>query len=155
MRAIVVIGSLLLSSGAFANVPKHEPLPQQELQPSLRGTWRPVMAPLAHVRFCMQNPMQCERRSVSIRKRGVRLTSVRMRELETVTRSVNAAIIATPDSDDVGGDKWNLFPVRGDCDDYAVSKRAKLLEMGWPSSAVRASANRMAIFMSSSSPSPR
>ena len=64
MRAIVVIGSLLLSSGAFANVPKHEPLPQQELQPSLRGTWRPVMAPLAHVRFCMQNPTQCERRSL-------------------------------------------------------------------------------------------
>lgn len=94
------------------------------------------MAPFAHVRFCVENPDHCTRRRVSIRKRSVALTESRMRQLETVQRQVNAAIIPTPDSSGPFGDRWTLNPRRGDCDDYAVTKRARLLELGWPSNAL-------------------
>jgi predicted transglutaminase-like cysteine proteinase len=107
------------------------------VRPALdRGVWRPVMAPLAHVRFCIENPGQCERRRVSIRKRSVALTAARMTELETVNRVVNAAIRPVSEGFDVMADRWRIAPATGDCDDYAVTKRAHLLGLGWPSSAL-------------------
>jgi predicted transglutaminase-like cysteine proteinase len=95
-----------------------------------------IIAPLAHVRFCMENPSQCVRRSVSIRKGRVALTSERLQQLNEVTASLNRAIRPEPDGRLPFTDRWSLFPKKGDCDDYAVSKRARLLEMGWPSSAL-------------------
>jgi predicted transglutaminase-like cysteine proteinase len=95
----------------------------------------PVVAPYAHVRFCLAHPGQCERLKVSIRKPVMRLTAERQAWLEGLNRRVNRAIRSRPDPRGPVNDQWSLAPAAGDCDDYAVTKRQALLAAGWPSSA--------------------
>jgi predicted transglutaminase-like cysteine proteinase len=92
-----------------------------------------VLAPFAHVRFCAQHREQCQVKRSSIRKSKMRMTPERFAMLERVNLSVNNAIIPQADPPGLLGDTWTLSPARGDCDDYAVSKRAQLLAKGWSS----------------------
>jgi predicted transglutaminase-like cysteine proteinase len=98
--------------------------------------WRETIAPFAHVRFCQSHPDECVRKRVSIRKRSVLMTPARMAELASVQRQVNAAIRPSSNHEGPLGDTWTIAPAAGDCDDYAVTKRARLLARGWPSSAL-------------------
>ena len=45
---------------------------------------------------------------------------------------VNRAIIPERNMEGLAGEKWLIGPSRGDCNDYAVTKRSELLERGWP-----------------------
>jgi len=54
--------------------------------------------------------------------------------LENINSSVNREIAFFPDPQ--GQDIWTINPARGDCEDYAITKRARLLEMGLPASAL-------------------
>jgi predicted transglutaminase-like cysteine proteinase len=55
------------------------------------------------------------------------------RQLAAVNSKVNNAIVPTPDTRGLS-DTWDLFPARGNCNDYAVSKRDELLKAGLPAS---------------------
>jgi predicted transglutaminase-like cysteine proteinase len=136
-RLVLVLGALMgFSAPAVANIDQ-SPQPFAVEQGVVAGKrWRNVMAPLAHVRHCMEYPEQCQRTRVSLRKRKVALTAARMEQLRAVTRGVNKSIIAVSEGYTAVTDRWALNPAAGDCDDYAVSKRAKLIAMGWPSSAL-------------------
>lgn len=54
-------------------------------------------------------------------------------DLAKVTRSVNRSIAYRPDK----GEVWKANVSAGDCEDYALTKRARLIRMGYPSSALR------------------
>ena len=58
------------------------------------------------------------------------------RQLELVrgNADVNDAIKPIPNDQPKTGDPWLIMPAQGDCHDYAVSKRARLLAQGWPES---------------------
>jgi predicted transglutaminase-like cysteine proteinase len=99
------------------------------------GFGAPVVAPYAHVRFCMAHPGQCARSKVSIRKPVMRLTAERQAWLDNLNRRVNRSIRARPDLRGPVNDQWSLAPPAGDCDDFAVTKRQALLAAGWPSNA--------------------
>ncbi len=105
-------------------------------KPQLMRRWQVTLSPFAHVRFCVQNPDQCVRKRVSIRKPGIVLTKARLDELQRVNLQVNRAIRPSLQHEGITGDTWTLNPPAGDCDDYAVTKRARLLDAGWPSSAL-------------------
>jgi predicted transglutaminase-like cysteine proteinase len=90
---------------------------------------RTVVAPIAAIRFCMDNAGECQGGAPET----VALTEERWAELEVVNRKVNAAIAPKPDA---GPDTWTLGADAGDCDDYAVEKRHELIARGWPASAV-------------------
>ena len=93
----------------------------------------PTMAPFAHVRFCLTNPAECRERKLVFRGGPVKLTEAKRRELMRVNTEVNRAIIAYRPSDEtVATEKWLISPEFGDCNDYAVTKRHKLLAKGWP-----------------------
>ena len=47
---------------------------------------------------------------------------------ERIHREVNASTQYRPDAKDV----WQVAGKYGDCEDYALAKRAKLLAAGWP-----------------------
>lgn len=97
----------------------------------------PTMAPFAHVKFCLANPADCRERKVVFRGGPVKLTDAKRRELMRVNTEVNRAIIATPASDETAAtEKWLIAPEFGDCNDYAVTKRHKLLAKGWPARAL-------------------
>jgi predicted transglutaminase-like cysteine proteinase len=62
----------------------------------------------------------------------------------TVLRSTNDAVnrAIRPKSDAAGkgsgfGDDWELMPASGDCEDYAISKRHRLIAEGWPVRSLR------------------
>jgi len=58
-------------------------------------------------------------------------------DLEITNRRVNAAIQpAMIGRQFAFGDGWLLYPLFGNCNDFAVSKRHELLRAGWPSSAL-------------------
>jgi predicted transglutaminase-like cysteine proteinase len=74
----------------------------------------------------------------------VRLTEERFDELRRVNREVNRAIRPMTDLALYGEtDRWTRpiafagVIVGGDCEDYALEKRARLLALGWPMEALR------------------
>jgi len=91
----------------------------------------PALAPYGHVRFCQQYPSQCQ----PLQKlQQFELTAARRAELEHANSYVNFSINAKIDD---ARDDWQIMPLKGDCDDYAVSKRALLIERGWNPSDLR------------------
>lgn len=103
----------------------------------------PTLAPFQHIRFCLQYPDDC--RSNSAESERIDLTSRSLELLERVNQRVNASIVSK--SKAYGSsleDTWTIAPDRGDCNDYAVTKRHELLRRGFPSSALRLSVTKTA-----------
>jgi predicted transglutaminase-like cysteine proteinase len=96
----------------------------------------PVLAPMAHVRFCLRYHKDCEIRGIDFRHRNIPLTSDRWNELNAVNREVNQKITPEPNLGGVATEEWLISPKAGDCNDYAVTKRHILLAHGWPSRAL-------------------
>jgi predicted transglutaminase-like cysteine proteinase len=98
----------------------------------------PALAPFQHVRFCLRYPADCK--SDAAEKDHVDLSDQTLEILTRVNRSVNGAI--TPTLKSYGGnleDRWTIAPSRGDCNDYAVTKRHELIADGLPARALRLS----------------
>ena len=89
-----------------------------------------VLPPLEHARFCLKHPGQCTPGSTG--PVLPRSAAGQLAQLVQVNLSVNRDIIPQADGT-VGGraDEWTLNATRGDCEDYVVQKRQRLLEMGW------------------------
>jgi predicted transglutaminase-like cysteine proteinase len=98
----------------------------------------PTLAPFQHVRFCLRYPSDCK--SDPTESERIELNAQTLDLLKRVNRSVNLSII--PELKSYGPDLqdgWTIAPFRGDCNDYAVTKRHELLESGLPSKALRLS----------------
>src|SRR6185312_12711159 len=82
----------------------------------------PVLAPFQHVRFCLRYPAEC--RSDPSEKDRIELSGQTSALLAHVNSSVNSAI--EPTVKFYGSNienRWTIAPSRGDCNDYAVTKR--------------------------------
>lgn len=92
----------------------------------------PVLAPMGHIRFCLQYPDECRASSLDFRRRHIELSVARWNELNEVNREVNRDIAPDPT---LGPQTalWKIAPASGNCHDYAVTKRHDLLSRGWPS----------------------
>ena len=86
--------------------------------------------PAAFVEYCGKYSSQCTMSGSG----AVELDASRWAQLRDVQASVNARIAVK--SDAKGEDHWDIGVSAGDCDDYAVTKRAELIDRGWPSSAL-------------------
>lgn len=95
----------------------------------------PTLAPFAHVIFCKTYPDEC--RSGAPGQNFVELTPDAMQLLRRVNVGVNKAIRAVNDKPGVLNDTWSLSPAKGDCEDYAITKRHQLIRSGLPASALR------------------
>jgi len=95
----------------------------------------PTLPPMAHTTFCLRYENEC-RTKPQFRGGLVRLTEERWSILKQINQTVNRSII--PDSAEPGSgvESWLINPARGDCNDYAVTKRHELLHRGWPSGAL-------------------
>lgn len=93
-----------------------------------------AFAPPAFRDFCGREARLC---STSGSRKLVELTSARTAELERVNRSVNRRVTERPDVAIRGkADDWRMPGRYGDCEDYAIMKKAKLMKLGWPASAL-------------------
>lgn len=108
------------------------------LKSQLAGTHftSPALAPIAHTRFCLQYPADCADQSVDFRHRNVPWSEERWIELNAVNRAVNREIIPDRNPGGVSTEHWQVSPRTGECHDYAVTKRHKLLARRWPASSV-------------------
>jgi predicted transglutaminase-like cysteine proteinase len=94
----------------------------------------PTLAPMAFTKFCLQYPGDCATQWLTDDR--VELNEIRRSELEGINRTVNSSIQPERNEDGLAGEKWLLGPSRGDCNDYAVTKRHQLIARGWPARAV-------------------
>jgi predicted transglutaminase-like cysteine proteinase len=94
---------------------------------------KPVLAPVAFVRFCMRYQDDCKASPMGFDRALVPFTKARWAELAKVNNDVNRAIKPEANLGGVMAEEWLVAPRRGDCNDYAVTKRHELLARGWPS----------------------
>lgn len=87
------------------------------------------VAPLQFQIFCIRNPKECRNsgQKVVAAKKSV------MSILTQVNSSVNRAIKPRREKTDT----WSISSNYGDCDDYVMTKRHRLIKAGIPSSALR------------------
>lgn len=96
----------------------------------------PTLPPFAHTRFCLRFPADCEVRAAAFSDGQVEMTPARLQELLSVNGGVNRTIQPEHKATSVVAASWVIGPRSGDCNDYAVTKRHELLDLGWPSSAL-------------------
>ncbi|MCK1328801.1 MULTISPECIES: transglutaminase-like cysteine peptidase [unclassified Bradyrhizobium] len=92
---------------------------------------RPTLPPLTYTVFCLRYEAECRLRR-SFRGGPIRLTEKRWADLREINRTINLAIAPMRNERGLAGEEWVINPDRGDCNDYAVSKRHELLQRGWP-----------------------
>ena len=92
----------------------------------------PVLAPMAHTRFCLAYPDECKVRKMVFRGGAIKLTAERRAELNKVNTEVNRAITFETNTEGLAAEKWLIAPKSGECHDYAVTKRHELIARGWP-----------------------
>jgi predicted transglutaminase-like cysteine proteinase len=85
--------------------------------------------PLQFQIFCLQNPAECRRSRVSTVSYTPRVRHL----LSSINDQVNRQI--RPRSEKV--DVWSIAATTGDCDDYVMTKRHRLIRAGVPASALR------------------
>ena len=96
----------------------------------------PTLAPMAFTQFCLKYPGDCKPQRLLSAGDRIELDTMRWSELENINRNVNLSIHPERNRDGLAGEKWLLSPVRGDCNDYAVTKRHQLIAKGWPARSV-------------------
>jgi predicted transglutaminase-like cysteine proteinase len=92
----------------------------------------PTLPPMAFTRFCQRYYGECRQRHTIFRGGPVKMTKQRAATLRVINNTVNENIAPQPDVLGPAGEEWLINPDRGDCNDYAVSKRHMLLQRGWP-----------------------
>jgi predicted transglutaminase-like cysteine proteinase len=92
--------------------------------------------PLGYYDLCSRgNPVcrQTSGRLPTTKSGAVRLSKALWTEVDRINASVNASMRFVNDS---GDDRWRVGGAYGDCEDFALTKKSKLLAAGWPSSAL-------------------
>ena len=85
--------------------------------------------PIGHYQFCQKNRRECS----SIRNANpAKVTAVGWRVIRDVNASVNRAIRPVTDRELFGRDEFWTYPNgAGDCEDFVLLKRKKLMERGF------------------------
>lgn len=88
--------------------------------------------PLGFVQFCRDYPEHCENRSYA--RTAIQLTEASWRMIVKINADVNREIIAVTDQDNWGTpEHWSLpEDGKGDCEDFVLEKRRRLVKAGFP-----------------------
>ena len=94
-----------------------------------------ALPPMGFIDFCKRHPDSCSK--VRSRPEGVELTRQRYAQLHDVQADVNRRVRPRRDVDQYGRlEHWAYPGQYGDCEDYALEKRRRLIALGWPRSAL-------------------
>lgn len=98
-------------------------------------TYGVTTPPIGYVGFCQREPEECKSKSSS--QERISLTKARWEELNSINTLVNTLIAPASDEDLYDQPEyWTLPTTKGDCEDYVLLKRKKLIQLGWPESAL-------------------
>jgi predicted transglutaminase-like cysteine proteinase len=110
------------------------------LEPAVRApqfmrVFANAQPPYGFVRFCEVQAEECAASPVDDAR--FQATPERLSELDDVNRTVNREIEPATDMEIYGvNELWTLPAKRGDCEDFALLKRHRLIEHGWPAGAL-------------------
>lgn len=129
-KASIVISAILalfISLGAAA------PASAFEAHPAFASISGQTSIPVGHAEFCQRRPFDCQPMQMV---NNVTLSDALWRDLQEVNNHFNTTVTAASDRDIYGVEEFWTFPSRGygDCEDFALAKRAALIERGWPAS---------------------
>lgn len=95
---------------------------------------KPAPAPAGYTAFCRRDPDECVAAAPAV----VQATKANLAFLAKVNGETNAAIAPAADIDHYGRDDYWTIPTdaKGDCEDYALAKRATLIAAGIPAGAL-------------------
>jgi predicted transglutaminase-like cysteine proteinase len=96
----------------------------------------PTLPPMKYSEFCLRYADECAVKPVRFRGGAVKMNDERWVQLLTVNADVNEAIVPQRNYGGLATETWLIAPDRGDCNDYAVTKRHQLIRMGWPARAL-------------------
>lgn len=82
--------------------------------------------------LCATMPDYC---NTSLSRPATILDQVSIELLAAVNTAVNAAI--EPRDEPFGHDAWRMAPEIGDCEDFALTKKQRLISAGWPKDDLR------------------
>jgi predicted transglutaminase-like cysteine proteinase len=128
-----VAGALFISGVAVAN-PAAIPRGQDYGSPFMRvfGLAQP---PYGFVQFCERTPQECAQGQQE--EQRFHASRERLAQLDFVNRAVNHEIEPVTDIELYGlTDYWTIPTTKGDCEDYVLLKRKRLMALGWPASAL-------------------
>src|SRR5262245_63228137 len=109
--------------------------PSQERASPYMRVFAVTQAPYGFVRFCARMPEECQQGPMEEQRFSA--TPERLSELDTINRRVNREIAPATDMEIYGqAEYWTIPTTRGDCEDYALLKRKRLMARGWPASAL-------------------
>jgi predicted transglutaminase-like cysteine proteinase len=111
-------------------------VPTEAASGAFAPTGRTALPPIGWVQFCQDEPITCD--VENMRPLDVVLDSDRWRELIRVNNAVNKDVLPVTDEDQWGEvERWS-FPTtgEGDCEDYVLEKRERLMALGWPRQAL-------------------
>jgi len=100
---------------------------------------RDTLPPFTFASFCASQSSQCERRGEG---KTIELSREKRAFLQRINMEINQSITYREEA--MENDSWNLDAKSGDCEDYAITKRKRLLDAGWPSGALRIATARTA-----------
>jgi predicted transglutaminase-like cysteine proteinase len=128
-----IAGAPALPSAAAAN-PASVAREQNRASPYMR-VFGVSQAPYGFVDFCQRMPHEC--RQGPPEEQRFSASPERLSELDGINRAVNREIAPATDLEIYGqAEHWTIPTTRGDCEDYALLKRKRLMARGWPASAL-------------------
>ncbi len=97
--------------------------------------YKSTEAPAGYIAFCQRYGAECS--SKSLRPATVVISQKKWDELNSVNLAVNRAVQPVTDLQLYGReDVWSFPEQYGDCEDYVLLKRKRLMEQGWPENAL-------------------
>lgn len=94
-------------------------------------------APAGFLNFCLTDPSACGANTALPMRPQVEMTEELWAVVLRINREANHAIRYVSDQASGRQDVWTVATTTGDCEDYALAKRAALMDIGLPQSALR------------------
>jgi predicted transglutaminase-like cysteine proteinase len=131
--AAIAVAAALPTAG-LADPAANPPRGQERTSPYMR-VFSVTQAPYGFVQFCARMPEECQQGPMEEQRFSA--TPERLSELDIINRTVNREIAPATDMEIYGqAEYWTIPTTRGDCEDYALLKRKRLMARGWPASAL-------------------
>ena len=126
-HVLASVAGMLVSSVAASAEPVATSIPMR--------IFGPAQPPYGFVGFCERMPRECHQGPQE--EQRFYLTPERRTELEAVNLAINHEIKPVTDIELYGvADYWTVPARQGDCEDYVLLKRKRLMALGWPASAL-------------------
>lgn len=138
VRLMIVLAAATVlpqvASAGFLNIPKQSLDLPTAGRVNAKGL---TVGPTGFYVMCSVMPSACKvqrARNAGAAASEVRLTVETLGLLDRVNREINGSMRPQPESGTT--DVWKIGGSSGDCEDYALTKRAALLRKGFPTSAL-------------------